>query len=69
MDCDSAFKDAKALLYWYPVLASPNFDVPFKLEVDAIGTGAGAVLLQEDNSGTDHPVCYFSKKFLKHQLN
>ena len=29
----------------------------------------GAVLLQEDNNGIDHPVCYFSKKFNKHQKN
>lgn len=34
-----------------------------KLEVVASGTGAGAVLLQEDSSGIDHPVCFFSKKF------
>ena len=26
-------------------------------------------LLQEDNNGIDHPVCYFSKKFNKHQKN
>lgn len=40
----------------------------FKLEVDASATGAGAVLLQEDSQGIDHPVCYFSRKFDKHQL-
>ena len=26
-------------------------------------------MLQEDDSGVDHPVCYFSKKFNKHQKN
>ena len=31
--------------------------------------GIGAVLLQEDNNGIDHQVCYFSKKFNKHQKN
>ena len=31
--------------------------------------GAGSVLLQEDDNGVDHPVCYFSKKFNKHQRN
>ncbi|KAL7849531.1 hypothetical protein SRHO_G00211540 [Serrasalmus rhombeus] len=42
--------------------------LPSQLEVDASGVGAGAVLLQEDENGVDHPVCYFSRKFNKHQL-
>ncbi len=29
--------------------------------------GAGAVLIQEDVVGIDHPICYFSKKFTKSQ--
>lgn len=68
-DCDSAFQNTKALLSSSPVLSAPDFDVPFKLEVDASATGAGAVLLQEKADGIDHPICYFSKKFLKHQVN
>lgn len=52
-----------------PVLSSPNFALLFKLEVDASAVGAGAVLLQEDGSGIDHPVCYFSKKFIAAQRN
>lgn len=67
--CQSSFEAAKALLCSAPVLAAPNFVRPFKLEVDASALGAGAVLLQEDDRGIDHPVCYFSKKFLKHQLH
>lgn len=67
--CQQAFDSAKALLCNTPVLAAPNFALPFKLEVDASSVGAGAVLLQEDTSGIDHPVCYFSRKFNKHQLN
>ena len=41
---------------------------PFKLEVDASEVGAGAVLLQEAETKVDHPVCYFTRKFNKHQL-
>ncbi len=52
-----------------PILKAPDFHRPFKLHVDASSVGAGAVLLQEDNMGIDHPVCYFSKKFTKCQSN
>ncbi|MCJ8733428.1 hypothetical protein PDJAM_G00223360, partial [Pangasius djambal] len=65
--CQSAFESVKILLTSAPVLSAPNLGKPFKLEVDASGTGA--VLIQEDDHGVDHRVCYFSKKFLKHQLN
>ena len=51
-----------------PVLAAPDFAVPFKLEVDASALGADAVLLQESVDGIDHPICFFSRKFDKHQL-
>lgn len=42
---------------------------PFKLKVDASYVGAGAVLLQPDELGVDKPLCFFSRKFNKHQLN
>jgi len=52
-----------------PVLSAPNFSQSFKLSVDASDVGVGGVLIQEDKSGVDHPVCYFSKKLNKHQKN
>lgn len=58
-ECDNAFKAAKDLLCHAPVLSAPNFDLPFKLLVDISATVAGAVLLQEDSCGIDHPICYF----------
>ena len=58
-----------SLLCSAPVLSAPNFSLPFKLEVDASATGAGAVLLQDGEGGMCHPVGYFSVKFKKHQLN
>ena len=67
--CQDAFDRLKAILKSVPVLLAPDFDKCFKLAVDASDVGIGAVLLQEDNNGIDHPVCYFSKKFNKHQKN
>ena len=51
------------------MLKAPNFNCHFKLAVDASDIGAGSVLLQEDENGIDHPVCYFSKKFNASQMN
>ncbi len=68
-ECDRAFVAAKDLLCYSPVLSAPNFSLTFKLQVDASAVGAGAVLLQEDRAGIEHPVCYFSKKFSKSQQN
>ena len=67
-NCQRSFEKVKMLLQSAPVLIAPDFNKPFKLTVDASDLGAGAVLMQE-HSGIDHPICYFSKKFLKHQKN
>ena len=66
-DCQNAFDKLKPILRSEPVLLAPDFNKEFKLAVVASDVGAGGVLLQEDDSGVDHPVCYFSKKFNKHQ--
>ncbi|KAL7882863.1 hypothetical protein SRHO_G00005210 [Serrasalmus rhombeus] len=55
-DCQKAFEGLKSVLCSAPVLAAPNFSYPFKLDVDACDSRAGAVLLQEDSQGIDHPV-------------
>ena len=52
-----------------PVLLAPDFDRQFKLAVDASDVGCGAMLFQEGPDGIDHPVCYYSRKFNKHQRN
>ncbi|MCX7564677.1 RNase H-like domain-containing protein, partial [Xanthomonadaceae bacterium XH05] len=68
-NCESSFSKLKAILLSQPVLATPNFAKPFKMAVDASDTGAGAVLLQEDDQGIEHPVSYYSKKFTPPQKN
>ena len=65
--CQSAFEKAKAILMNSPVLSAPDFDKPFKLMIDASDVGVGAVLMQENEKGIEHPVCYFSRKLNKHQ--
>ena len=63
--CQSAFERLKVLLQSAPVLSAPDFNHLFKLAVDASDMAAGAVLLQEDKNGIDHPVGYFNN----HQCN
>lgn len=46
-DCQHTFDSVKPMLCDAPVLAPPDFSRPFKLEVGASASGAGAVLLQE----------------------
>lgn len=52
--CNSTFTYGKELLHHSPVLATPKFDKPFKIQVDTGGIGAGAVLQHE----IDLPVCF-----------
>lgn len=69
LQCQKAFERVKGLITNSPVLAAPQWDKGFMLEVDASFVGAGAVLLQEDESGINRPLCFFSRKFNRHQLN
>ena len=68
-DCQLAFDKVKFLLQKSPVLKSPDYEKPFKLIIDSSDVGTGSVLVQEASDGLDHPVSYFSKKFLKYQKN
>ena len=56
-----AFNQLKRALCTAPILQLPNFCKPFIVEIDASGTGVGAVLLQQSQS-----VAYFSKKMPLH---
>jgi hypothetical protein len=52
----AAFLKLKAAMTSTPVLALPDFSVPFTIETDACDTGIGAVLMQ-----CGHPIAYMSK--------
>ena len=44
-----------------PVLVTPQFDKRFVLMVDASDLGVGAVLIQEDHHGIEHPCLFFAE--------
>ena len=53
-----AFDLLKACLTSAPVLGYPDFNCPFKLEMDALLQGLGAVLSQRDETGTSHVIAF-----------
>jgi len=70
-ECEEAFVQLKELLTSAPVLVYPKFgpDHSFILETDASTVGLGAVLSQEQDDGTIHPVAYASRSVDKHERN
>ena len=61
-----AFLDLKSRLVTLPIFRPPDFSQPFSFALDASDKAIGAVLIQEVD-GTEHPICYFSRKLDCHQ--
>lgn len=58
LQAQEAFDQLKRALVAAPILALPDFNLPFTIETDASGIGMGAVL-----SHKGHPLAFFSKSF------
>ena len=52
-----------------PVLAFPSDTGPFRLECDASNFATGAVLSQQQEDGTFHPIAFMSKAFTDVEQN
>ena len=63
-ECERAFQSLKEALGSASVLRSPDFNRRFILQTDASHCRVGAVLIQYDDDGTEHPVAFYSRKLL-----
>ena len=67
-DCQQAFDALKSALVGADVLALPNKTDTFVLDCDASDNAIGAVLSQIQD-GIEHPICFASQLYDRHQRN
>lgn len=67
-EADAAFIQIKNMLVTAPVLASPNFELPFVIATDASDLGLGAVLSQFID-GQEHVIAYASRGLSRTERN
>ena len=67
-ECETAFSMLKDRLTSAPVLAFPDFSLPFILDTDASGDGIGGVLSQVQD-GQERVIGYASRKLSKSEQN
>ena len=68
-DCTQVLGRLKELICTGPVLVAPDYAKMFILQTDASQRVIGAVLSQEDDTGNDHPVAFYSQKMLPREQN
>ena len=66
--CQQAFEILKKKLTSSPILAYPDFSLPFLLQTDASDTAIGAVLSQVQE-GQEHVIAYWSRRLDKPERN
>ena len=64
--CDEALESLKRSLVSPPILAHPDFDLPFSIWVDASHVAVGAVLMQKQQ-GKNRVIAYASQSLTKAQ--
>lgn len=67
-EAEQAFKTLKSALVTAPILACPDFTLPFTVHCDASGYGIGGMLTQNFD-GVDHPIAYISRSLNKCERN
>ena len=67
-ECMEAYNELKELLFREPVVAYPDFSVPFRLYMDASNIGLGAILAQKQE-GKVRIICCASRTLNKSEQN
>ena len=68
-ECHHAHAMLKELLASEPVIAKPNWDLPFTLTTDWSKQAVGAVLSQQDTFGKSRPVSFASRALTPYEQN
>ena len=66
--CQTAFDTLRQMLITQPILAFPDFTMPFIVSTDASGTAIGAILSQVQG-GTERVIAYWSRQLQKAERN
>ena len=67
-ECAEVYEKLKAVLLQRPVVAYPDFSIPFQLYTDASNVGLGAILAQQQD-GKEHVICCASRILSKFEQN